>query len=173
MEGPAAAMLLYHFTSRQCLRHILAGGLSCGRVPVSATASSNAVWLTTDPGPNGHGLEAGGTVMTEAHRQQAYEWTGVRPPPGARHAKEASVRITLDIDRADRNLHEWLPWARRHLAPDWFAELHPIASPNWRKAKTWRLYFGVIPADAFVAVEAVTEPAAASALSPAVLGLRL
>lgn len=150
-------MLLYHFTSRHCLRHILAGGLSCGRVPVSRTASTNAVWLTSDPGPNGHGLEAGGPVMTEAHRQQAYEWTGTRPPPGARHAKEASVRITVDIDRADRDLHDWLPWARRHLPPDWFAELHPIASPNLRKAKTWRLYFGLIPTDAFVAVDAVPE----------------
>lgn len=158
-------MLLYHFTSRQCLRHILAGGLSCGRVPVSRAISSNAVWLTTDPGANGHGLETGGAVMTEAHRQQAYEWTGIRPPPGARHAKDASVRITVDIDRSDRNLHDWLSWARGHLSPVWFAELHPIASPNWRKARTWRLYFGIIPVDAFAAVDEIAPPPPPSPLA--------
>ncbi len=165
-------MLLYHFTSRPCLRHILAGGLSCGRVPVSRAISSNAVWLTTDPGPNGHGLEAGGALMTDAHRQQAYEWTGIRPLPGARHARDASIRISVDIDRADRNLHDWLPWARGHLPADWFAELHPIASPNWRKARTWRLYFGIIPVDAFVAVDEMAAQPPASPLALAAMTVR-
>jgi hypothetical protein len=152
-------MLLYHFTSKEALRHILAGGLSRGAVPTSATAALNAVWLSTDPGPDGHGLEAGGALMSDAQRQQTYEWTGVRPPPGARYPKDASVRIAVDLSPSDRNLHEWLPWARRALSPDWFAQLHPIAGGNLRKARTWRLYFGFIPASEFVAVDPV--PAAA------------
>ena len=48
------------------------------------------------------------------------------------------------------------------MSPDIFAELHPVASPIHRKAKSWRLYFGVIPASDFVAVDLVaqTVPAA-------------
>ena len=151
-------MLLYHFTSEAALRQIREGGLSRGAVTTSPATTLNAVWLTTNPGPDGHGLESGGAVMTEAQREQAWEWSGVWPPPGARLPKEASVRITVDLDPTDRDLHEWLAWARRNVSPETFAELHPVASPIHRKAKSWRLYFGVIPASDFVAVDIAAQP---------------
>ncbi|HEY5721956.1 MAG TPA: hypothetical protein VIT45_06510 [Allosphingosinicella sp.] len=90
--------------------------------------------------------------MTDEERFRAYEWSGVWPPPGARFPKESSVRISIDFNAADRNLHEWLPWARRNLAPDRLAEIHPVGS-NLRKARSWRLYFGAISPESFVEVE--------------------
>ena len=146
-------MLLYHFTSRDLVRSIRQNGLSRGVVHLSAKEQANAVWLTTDPGPNGHGLEWGGDFMSDLDRREAGFWSGKIPPVGARFPKEGSVRITVDLPTGDRDLHEWLPWARRRLTQDWLAHLHPVAGGNLKKAKTWRLYFGVIPASAFVAVD--------------------
>lgn len=146
-------MLLYHFTTRDHLRSILQGGLSRGVVHISAATQLNAVWLTSDPGPNGHGLEWGGAFMSDLDRREAGHWTGRLPPPGARFPKDASVRIAVAIEPGDRNLHDWLPWARRRLKPDWMAYLHPVAGGNLKKARTWRLYFGTIPPSAFATVE--------------------
>lgn len=150
-------MRLYHFTARECLGSIRASGLNRGIVHLSATSQLNAVWLTTDPGPRGHGLEAGGRFMTDEERQQAREWAGHVPLAGARFPKVANVRITVDLDDGDRGLHEWLPWARRHLDFDWMTALHPVASGTLRKAKTWRLYLGIIPPDRFAAIESLDE----------------
>lgn len=146
-------MLLYHFTSRDNLRSILRTGLSRGVVPVSSEQRLNAVWLTADAGPGGHGLESGGDFMTDLDRREAYEWTGVMPPPGARFPKSAEVRITVDLPPGDRNLHEWLPWARRQVEPEWLAFLHPVAGGNLKRAKSWRLYFGTVQPEAFLAVD--------------------
>src|SRR3954463_8862075 len=112
-------MLLYHFTARQNLPLILKSGLVHGSVPVAPGRSMNAVWLTTDPGPNGHGLEAGGRFMTADDRRQVYSWTGRGPSEGERLPKAAEVRIEVDLDHNDRRLHDWFPWARLPLAPDW------------------------------------------------------
>ena len=154
-------MLLYHFTSRTTLPAIRQTGLLYGSVPTTLNRSSNAVWLTTDPGPDNHGLAQGGRVMTDDERRQAQEWSAVLPPPGTRHAKEASARITVNLAETDRNLHQWLSWARRNVAPEVRASLHP-AGASLRAAKTWRLYFGaILPAD-FVAVDLI-EPSTARA----------
>src|SRR5687767_2103361 len=123
-------MLLYHFTSTQCLPRIRESGLSRGLVPASPGSGLNGVWLTTDAGPGGHGLEAGGAMMTDDQRRQALEWSGVLPPRGARFPKPAEVRITVELEPNDRNLHIWLAWARQHLAPESLAQLHPVASGN-------------------------------------------
>ncbi len=142
-------MLLHHFTARDQLRRIRNEGLTRGAVHLSATHQVNAVWLTTDAG-SGHGLESGGAFMSDDDRREALEWTGAMPPPGARFPKLAQVRISVELDPSDRNLHEWLPWARRHIQQYWLAQLHPVASINLKKAKRWRIYNGVIPPDAFV-----------------------
>ena len=147
-------MLLYHFTSRNTLSAILRDGLLYGRVPVARDRAMNAIWLTSDPGPDGHGLSQGGRVMTEDERAQAKEWSGVLPPPGTRHAKEASVRITVQLSETDRSLHPWLPWARRNLPPDLLAAIHP-AGASLRAAKTWRLYSAAILPGDFVAVDLI------------------
>lgn len=146
-------MLLYHFTSRAHLRSIRASGLTRGEVHVARDRQLNAVWLTADGNSRGHGLETGGAFMTELDRREASKWTGKVPPEGSRLPKPADVRIAVEIDSADRNLHEWLPWARRHLDLEWLAQLQPVASFNLKKAKAWRIYTGIIPPEAFVAVE--------------------
>ena len=148
-------MRLYHFTTRECLRSIFATGLNRGVVHLSPTSQLNAVWLTTEPGSNGHGLESGGRFMTDEERQEAREWAGEIPPQGARFPKIANVRIAVDLPDDDRSVHEWLPWARRHLEFDWMTALHPVAGGTLRKAKTWRLYLGIIPPECFAAVESL------------------
>ncbi len=157
-------MLLYHFTSRENLSQIATTGLSRGMVPVSPTEARNGVWLTTDPGPGGHGLENGGKIMTELDRQQALDWTGVLPLPGTRFPKQGPVRITVDLPTSDRNLHEWLPWARQNLSPEWLAVLHSVALGNLIKAKTWRIYFGVIPPESFLAIDSEADHPTARSL---------
>jgi hypothetical protein len=155
-------MLLYHFTSRAKLPAILREGLLFGRVPLGNDRVLNATWLTSDPGPAGHGLSQGGRVMSDDERAQAKEWSGVRPPPGTRFPKEASVRITIELSERDRNLHQWLSWARRNLPPQAFAEMCP-AGADLRQAKTWRLYSAVILPGDFVAVDFVEGDAARAA----------
>ena len=146
-------MLLYHFTSRENLRSIMQSGLSRGAVHLSADQRLPAVWLTTDGSAKGHGLDSGGAFMTDEERIQAREWSGRIPPPGERFPKPAEVRIAVEIEVGDRLLHDWLPWARRHIDAEWLAQLHPVASGDLKKARNWRLYFGVILTEAFVAVE--------------------
>ncbi len=100
--------------------------------------------------------------MSDADRREACEWSGTLRPPGTRFPKSADLRIAVEISPTDRDLQEWLPWARRQLAPDWMAQLHPVGGGTLRKAKTWRLYFGTIPQQAFVAVEQIEGAAAAA-----------
>lgn len=158
-------MLHYHFTSRLHVGEIMRSGLSRGAVHLARDRLLNAVWLTTDPGPNGHGLEAGGAFMSEIERREAQEWSGTMLPPGSRFPKNADVRIAVDLGEQDPNLHERLPWARRRIEPEWLASLHPVALGNLKKAKSWRLYFGVIAPQEFVAVEELAS-------APAVVPLR-
>lgn len=164
MEG--RALLLYHFTTRALLPAIRQGGLSRGTIHVSATERRNGVWLTTDPGSGGHGLETGGAFMSDDQRREAQEWSGTLPLPGARFPKNAEVRIAVDLASGDPQLHEWLPWARRHLDAEWMAHLHPITGGTLKKAKTWRIYLGVIPPEAFAAVEELAAPSAVVPLRP-------
>jgi len=160
-------MLLYHFTSRGSLAAILKTGLSRGSVPLSPRQDLNAVWLTSDPGPTGHGLDSGGAFMTDEQRQQAFEWSGVMPPPGSRFPKDSSVRLTVEIDENDDNLHEWLRWARWKLPAQLIPVLHPVGSNSLRQAKQWYIYTGVITPHAFVAVDEDPHGAAPRAAAAA------
>ena len=153
-------MLLYHFTSPTFSSAIIRTGLSRGSVPLSRGRDLNAVWLTSDGSPNGHGLENGGAFMTDQERQQAYEWSGVLPPEGARFPKDAGVRLTVSIPDDDENLHSWLSWARRRLPAGMIPVLHPIGSNSLRQAKSWYIYTGVIPPTAIVSVDPETQKTA-------------
>lgn len=152
-------MLLYHYTAHNRLPSIMEEGLRLGDVPVNGptAAGLNAVWLTTDRDSDGHGLGAGARELTENERRFMLQWKGEMPPEGARWDNKRAVRITVKLSSSDRNLKDWLPWARKRLAPEWLAQLTGAAGGQ-RKAKTWKLYFGVIPPSAFVAVD-VLEPA--------------
>ena len=60
-------MLLYHFTAPEYIEQIKAEGLTRGDVPTSSTEGINAVWLTSDRSPDGHGL-SDGQVLTDQER---------------------------------------------------------------------------------------------------------
>ena len=154
-------MILYHFTSRAASSGILRTGLSRGSVPLAPGKDLNAIWLTSDGSPNGHGLESGGAFMTEEQRQQAYEWSGVLPPHGARFPKDSSVRLTVEITDEDENLHRWLAWARRRLPAGMIPVLHPVGSNSLRQAKSWFIYTGLIPPEAIVRVDEEPQRTAA------------
>lgn len=156
-------MLLFHFTARDRLASIMEGGLSRGDVPVNGPEGEglNAVWLTTDRSSDGHGL-GGSELMTDEDRLRIFRWKGEMPPEGARWANKRAVRITVKLPSSDAKLKEWLPWARKRLDPDWLAQLNEAGGGN-RKARTWRLYFGIIPPSAFVAVDVLELETAADA----------
>lgn len=144
-------MLLYHFTAHDRLGSIMEAGLNKGDVPLSETTGMNAVWLTTDPAPDGHGLDAAG-VLDDAARYTMLRLFGELPPEGSRWSDKTAVRITVRLPSGDRNLKDWLPWARKRASADWLSRLHSAAGGH-RKARTWKLYFGVVPPSAFVAVD--------------------
>lgn len=150
-------MLLYHYTSHHALPHILRDGLSKGEVPLSDREWLNAVNLTADPSPDGHGLDGAREPITEEDAARLYLATGQHWPVGARFVNKRAVRITIKLPSADRNLKDWLPWARKRLSPDYLRRLVGVAGGT-KKARTWKIYFGVIPPSAIVAVD-VLEPA--------------
>ena len=105
--------------------------------------------------------------MTDHQREQAYEWSGIMPPPGSRFPKDAHVRISAEIDDDDPELHKWLGWARRRLPQELLWLIHPPGSDSQRQAKSWFIYFGVIPPSAFVAIDEVSELTPAPAVEQA------
>ena len=78
-------MLLDHLTSRNSLPAILQAGLLYGRAPLSADRAVNAVWPTSEPGPEGHGLEQGepAPVARLARRNLPPEFLVAIHPAGA------------------------------------------------------------------------------------------
>ena len=130
-------MLLYHFTAKEYLPAIAAGGLTLGEVPLSPSKILNAVWLTTDGMADGHGL-SDGRDLTDREKLNA----GIPLTSNARFANKRALRLTVRIPRGDRNLVGWTAWGRRRLAPDWFDRL---SSTGGGKHRTWFLYWGVIP----------------------------
>jgi hypothetical protein len=142
-------MILYHFTALEYLDAIKADGLTKGEVPVSPTDLLNAVWLTTDPSPKGHGL-TDGRPLTEQERFVEYQRRGFMPPEGARFPNNRAVRIAVLIPSSDRNLYHWPKWGRKRIAPDWYKRMDRVGGG---KSKTWWIYFGVIPPRSFREIE--------------------
>ena len=145
-------MLLYHFTSRDNLPSILAEGLNRGEAPLSDHRVVNAVNLTTDPDPRGHGLDGGGKVVSEEESARA-ALMGWDIPAGTIYANKLEVRITVKLPSSDRNLKRWQSWARKHCEPGYAERLAAAAGSGGKKAKTWWLYFGTVPPTSFAAVE--------------------
>ncbi|NPD68706.1 hypothetical protein HN018_13155 [Lichenicola cladoniae] len=116
-------MLLYHYTSLTRLGPISVHGLWKGDVvlgterPGELLATANAVWLTTDTCFKEHGLSK----------------------------EKREVRLTVDISNSDDRLTAWVPWARKNVNPVWFAGLVDSGGGD-RKAETWFIYDGIIPA---------------------------
>ena len=163
-------MLLYHYTCRLCLPAIRQFGLSKGDVPLTAWTGTNAVWLTTDLSPYGHGLgEEDGEVEASVGQQAALikmlspaqrETLPTEILSGQKKVilpNKKEVRITVRIPSNDRALKRWLPWARRRIEPQWLQTLHSTAGGE-RKARTWYLCFRTIAPAEFVRVEVLDSP---------------
>jgi hypothetical protein len=130
-------MLLHHFTSREVLPYIARDGISIGDVPVTPTQGLNAVWLTSDGCSDGHGLTDGRALTDE---EKALK--GIPKDTSAFFANKRAIRMTVLISREDRALAAWPSWGRRKLAPHWYEILNRT---GLGKARTWYLYWGVIP----------------------------
>jgi hypothetical protein len=142
-------MIFYHFTAREYLDAIQGEGLTKGDVPLTATTGVNAVWLTTDKNPAGHGLSDGGELTCEM-RVAYQKCFGVMPREGDRFPNKRAVRITVLVSSTDRNLYHWPKWGRKRLHPQYYEVLNKTGGG---KTKTWWLYFGTIPPSCFHSVE--------------------
>lgn len=146
-------MILYHYTAEACLEPILATGLSLGEAPLSNFKVVNAVNLTSDRSPFGHGLDMGGKPMTEGHVDAYYRMFGTRFPVGTLFPNKRQLRLNVSVPSSDRNLKRWRSWSRKHCEPGYPEHLESVAGQQGRKAKSWWLYFGVIPPSQIVAIE--------------------
>jgi hypothetical protein len=155
-------MLLYHFTAANRLDLIMAEGLRLGDVPVNGPLApgENAVWLTSSPSAEDHGLGEP-RELTADERANMVRWKGAAPPPGARWDDKREVRITIKLSSGDRALRRFVPWARRRFDPHWLDSLI-LSGGGKRCADTWWLYFGVIEPSAFVDVSRFDNSAAAN-----------
>lgn len=131
---------------------IMTEGLSRGEAPLSDTRVMQAVNFTTDPLPSGHGLDAGGRIITAKESALYFREYGWVIPVGTVFADKTEVRLTVKLSSTDLKLKRWLSWARRKCEPG-YPERLAAAAGGIAKAKTWWLYFGVVPASAIVAVD--------------------
>ena len=138
-------MILYHFTAAEYLPAIRAEGLSKGEVPLTPTEYMNAVWLTTDRDPSGHGLCDERELST---KEKAF--LGVPLDHPAKFPNKRAIRLTVKVKSADRRLVAWRPWAHKRLHPDWLATLERTGG---NKGRGWFLYWGVLPPSTIVSIE--------------------
>lgn len=147
-------MLLYHFTSRYHWPAIEREGLSKGEAPISNSQWENAVNLTTDSNPEGHGLSKGEPlgpeIIAACIRQHG------NAPVNTHWPDKTAIRIKVKIPSSDRSLKRWLTWARKRAEPDYLDRLHKAAG-GLGKHRTWWLYFGTISPSRFIAVDFLDE----------------
>src|SRR4051794_18164178 len=141
-------MVFYHFTAREYLRSIAREGLRKGEVALSPTVVQNAVWLTTDPDPAGHGLgEARQLTMREK------QILGFPLHSDVSFPNKRAIRFRTDVDPSDEKLTDWPGWAEPRLDRSWYRTLHETGG---RKSETWWLYWGTIPPEALEATDLIT-----------------
>jgi hypothetical protein len=145
-------MIFYHYTTREALDAIRAEGLIYGEAPFNDRRVAQAVNLTTDPEPTGHGLDLGGYIVTEEHSLQLSR-SGLNVPAGTRFVNKKEARISLSLPLSDTRLKSWRTWSRKNCDPGYPARLEAAAGAMPQKAKTWWLYFGIIPPDRFLSID--------------------
>jgi hypothetical protein len=133
-------MIFYHYTAREHLPSIAREGLSKGEVAVTPTLLANAVWLTTDPDPAGHGL-SDARELTPAEKWAA----GIPLHRKVSCIDKRAIAFRTVIPSSDRKLVHWPKWARKRLEAWWYEGLHEAGG---RKSDAWWLYWGTIPAEA-------------------------
>jgi len=114
-------MKLFHFTSLAHLNGIHRHGLTVGDVPTSLERQTGkiGVWLTTNPEPDGHGLE-GSAVDKKA------------------------VRLTVEVSDGPP-LWQWDDWAEGRVTA--FTR-HRLEQAGGDAARTWYIFFGWIRPEA-------------------------
>ncbi|GMN04109.1 hypothetical protein MTsPCn3_28400 [Erythrobacter sp. MTPC3] len=153
-------MIFYHYTTRDAIESIQREGLTRGEAPLSDTRVVNAINLTTDKDPSGHGLDAGGKVVTE-EQSSLWRTKGIHVPAGTVFANKREARITLKLPSSDPKLKRWRSWSRKNCDPGYPDRLERAAGANSKKAKTWWLYFGVVPPESFLDVEILVPASSA------------
>lgn len=152
-------MLLYHFTSHPSVPGIMLEGLMRGEAPLADDRWVKAINLTTDRDPSGHGLDHGGHIWTQEDSLKIFMSTGQWIEPGTININKRAIRLTVRLSSTDQKLKDWLPWARKRLAPEYLERLVAAAGGSMKKAKTWKLYFGIVPPSAIVGID-ILEPSA-------------
>ena len=153
-------MIFYHYTTRAALAQIQREGLTRGEAPYNDIRVATAVNLTTDPEPTGHCLDSGGRVVTQ---EQSSLWAtkGFRVPAGTVLVNKREARIKLKLSSSDLKLKKWRSWSRKNCDPGYPERLERAGGATSKKAKTWWLYFGVIPPEAFLGID-ILEPDAST-----------
>lgn len=152
-------MRLHHFTCTEYLDSILATGLSRGEVCTTnwQRPDTNAVWLTTDESPSGHGLGDRHQEITDDFSRAVYLKAGIRIEPGSYFPNKRRVKITVDLRPQDARLFRWMRWAKRNVHPAIRDGLISTGG-GMVKARTWYIYFGVILPEEFLSVEVDGRP---------------
>ncbi|MFC7478524.1 hypothetical protein ACFQS7_29670 [Dankookia sp. GCM10030260] len=132
-------MLLYHYTAHECWPLIAKEGINRGEVALGPHDCLNAVWLTLDKSPDEHGLSDARLVTPDEARFLGVQWTDGLAWPNSR-----AVRLTVKVPRGDRALVSWNLWANKNVCPKWRMP-YEEAGGGRAKAKTWFIYWGVVP----------------------------
>lgn len=142
-------MKLYHYTHISCVPAILNEGLRSRQAVTSiAERFPNAVYLTTDNSPAGHGLSSGAFAtkidcqalgLTLASRQQVPFFANKR-------------RVLIKVNSSNLQITRWYRWARINLSPKVF-DAAVQTGGGMKKARTWYLSLGNIPLSAIMGIE--------------------
>jgi hypothetical protein len=150
----------YHYTSSERLASIAEWGLWKGEVPVAPDKLLNAVWLTTDDSPDGHGLGEPRSLTREEKARK-----GLPAEADVRWPNKREARLALRISSADRRLERWSRFASRAVSPAWRAALEK-AGGGQSKANSWYLYWGAVPPEWIVEAIDLRTGASITGLPP-------
>lgn len=151
-------MIYYHYTTRAALEAIKREGLLYGEAPINDARWVTAINLTSDRDPGGHGLDFGGQVVTE-EQSSLMARSGMNVPAGTVFANKREARIQLKLSTSDPKLKRWKSWSRKNCDPGYAERLERSAGATPKKAKTWWLYFGVIPPETFLEIDILVPDA--------------
>lgn len=111
-------MQLHHYTSMRHLSGIARYGLTVGDVPTDLRREKGrvGVWFTSDPLPNGHGLD--GSAVDKRR-----------------------MRLTVRIPPSSEALHKWTTWAVENVTAETIGALHT----GQARFNSWYVFFGIVP----------------------------
>jgi hypothetical protein len=167
-------MKAFHYTAISLGEAILSSAISQGHLMHSDGAMThNVVWLTTDPGPYGHGLTLGNERLSAA--QIAHEERVVGGPlRNARTLDKTQLRIGVELDASSNpGLISFMDYCKANESKafaKWYGlsclvdmgsvsdkELKRLARAATTKETTWWLSFSPVSPEAFISVDFSVE----------------